>query len=335
MAGGGGGQSTNTITKSDPWAGLQPYLTGSVAEPARPWTPGNPAQPARGAIQGVLPAAQQWFESGSPTPYQGNTVAQLDPNQLQALQRTSERSLAGSDLNRAAQSGVQSTLQGDYLNANPYLDATFDKAAGGLTRQYQNTVMPSIVSMYSTAGRYGSGAMQGATAEAGRGLGEGLSGLANDIYGGNYQAERGRMMSAATMAPQLASQDYADIQAQLGAGGVMQAQNQQNLNADISKWDFMQNQPLNKLQAMSGLINGTGAGLGQQNSQTTAGQSGFNLGGAIGGGMTGYAAGGALASALAPAAATGGGAAAGAAAGSPYGWWGAAAGALLGSGIFN
>lgn len=84
-------------------------------------------------------------------------------------------------LTQAGTDQMLKTVNGDYLNANPYLDATYKKAA--------DQVGAGIDSRFSAAGRYGSGAHQGV-------LGTSLGNLATDIYGGNYQAERGRQSSA-------------------------------------------------------------------------------------------------------------------------------------------
>lgn len=88
------------------------------------------------------------------------------------------------------------TAQGGFLNANPYLDATYDTAAQKVTDTFNKSVMPSINSTFSGAGRFGSNAQREAIGGATGKLGESLSGLANQIYGGNYQSERDRMLGA-------------------------------------------------------------------------------------------------------------------------------------------
>lgn len=80
-------------------------------------------------------------------------------------------------------------LRGDYLNSNPYLDATFNRAAGAVTNQVQSN--------FGRAGRdvRGANAQNVAT--------EGYNNLANMIYGGNYQAERDRMQQIVPQANSL------------------------------------------------------------------------------------------------------------------------------------
>jgi hypothetical protein len=86
-----------------------------------------------------------------------------------------------------AQAGLLSTINGDYLNANPYLDATFNKAADAIT--------PRIEALFSKYGRSGGNNSSAAS------LGNTLSGLATDIYGQNYQAERARQNQGILAAP--------------------------------------------------------------------------------------------------------------------------------------
>jgi hypothetical protein len=95
------------------------------------------------------------------------------------------------------QATLRDTAQGRYLNANPYLDRTYDAAADGVTRAYQTATAPQSDSQFERAGRYGSGAMANATHQNQLDLGDTLNKLATDIYGKNYATERGYMNDAA------------------------------------------------------------------------------------------------------------------------------------------
>ena len=79
---------------------------------------------------------------------------------------------------------LQDTIAGHYLDpaSNPYLNQTYDAAARQIT--------PRVNSLFEASGRYGSGAHQGV-------LGQNLSDLATNIYGGNYNSERARQFQAA------------------------------------------------------------------------------------------------------------------------------------------
>jgi len=111
------------------------------------------------------------------------------------------RGTQGSPLTDAAQGLTQQTIAGDFLNSNPYLDQTFNRAAD-LTRT-------RLSSEFAGAGR-DLGAARPARSEE-------LQTLASNIYGGNYQAERNRQMQAVNQSMPLANQDFANLQQAYGA----------------------------------------------------------------------------------------------------------------------
>ena len=84
------------------------------------------------------------------------------------------------------------TASGAYLGSNPYLDATYDRAAGRLGRNFQQYALPGVAAAFGGAGRAGSPAHQRALENTTRGFGESLSDLGAGIYGPAYEAERGR-----------------------------------------------------------------------------------------------------------------------------------------------
>jgi len=87
------------------------------------------------------------------------------------------------------------TVRGEYLRpeSNPYLQGVLDIGAGRIRQ--------SADSLFSGAGRYGSGAHQGVL---GRNIGDFSTGLLNQ----NYQAERGRQFSATMGMPDYISGAY-------------------------------------------------------------------------------------------------------------------------------
>lgn len=92
---------------------------------------------------------------------------------------------------------LMDTAGGGYLNANPYLDQAFSKAADNVTRAYQTATAPGIDSAFAGRGRYGSGLHANAQGQAASELGNTLGNLATSIYGGNYANERQNQLSAA------------------------------------------------------------------------------------------------------------------------------------------
>ena len=329
MSKGGGGGTTQTIQKADPWIGLQ------------------------GPLSTLYGQAEAAYNAPGPSFYPGATVTDQSPVTQQAQDLAYQRATSGNPLVGQAQQQLYDTLGDKYygmnpasaplsyigsgamLNSNPYLDAMFGQAAGRAGEQFSKYTMPGVASMFSQAGRYGSNAMSEATNQAQQNFGNTISNLATNIYGGNYANERGLQqqalgqlgsdfgreralqLSTLGLAPGLAQADYGDI-SQLGQLGSSQdAYRQSLLNADISRWDYGQNLTAQKLQQLSALLQGGGAYSGASSS-TTAPDTSNPVMGAIGGGLAGYQAGGALA-----------GTEMGAAMGLTGGW-GALIGAVLG-----
>lgn len=178
-------------------------------------------------------------------------------------------------------------VAGEYLNANPYLDKTYDRAASAVTRNYNDVVIPGITSRFGLSGRSGSPAESYGVSGAQENLGRSLGDLATGIYGGNYATERGYQQQAA---------------------GLLPAFNLDLLNAQYQQRAGLGNLPYQRLGqlaqiggANSAYGSGAGGGGGQQNQGAGilgGALSGFQLGnalypgvggavGAIGGGLLG------------------------------------------------
>lgn len=300
----GGGGSTQTVQKADPWAGLQPYLLG------------------QDGFAGLYPSALEWFNSSNPSYYPGQTVASPSWQTLNAEQRATNLATGGGDnpwtqqnvLDRGmeAQDYLKNvmggkylnsgTASGQYLNSNPYLDKMVDAAASGVTRNFNKAVLPGIASQFATGGRYGSGQQLQGLSDASLNLGTTLSNQSTNIYGNAYNMERqlqeaaiarerGYQNVASAALPQLAQGlDQFSQNRQLGninllnqVGSAQTARNQANINADVERYNYGQNLPLTKLQAFSQLLQGFGGGT-TTNTQTG---SGSFLSNALGAGMLG------------------------------------------------
>ncbi len=126
MCGGGGGGSTNTIQKSDPWSGAQPYLTGGAAttqlkpgvtptySPGGYWgstpTLNNPASDyvTTPGAQGIFPAAAAQYASNGWNPQmQAANTAQQGTIQERANQPASAYNLGQQTLNGGFDPNIQ------------------------------------------------------------------------------------------------------------------------------------------------------------------------------------------------------------------------------------
>lgn len=241
--------------------------------------------------------------------------------------------LNGSDPTAAYLSSI---MGGSMLGSNPYLSAAMDAANSNTTRQFKNAVMPGLASQFSAGGRYGSGAQIAGISDATNNLATQISNTNANIANADYQFERGmqgnaaqqlanlrmgalsgigqnnqatasllsgRQLAGMNMLPQLAMQgqnmDYQNLAALAGVGAQQDARQQALINADIARYNYNRDAPLEALKNWGNILMG-GAGLGSSSSSTqSTGQTGSGLSNALGGGMLGYAGGQALGGLLA------------------------------------
>lgn len=206
----------------------------------------------------VLPHLQAGAGAAYDLFRQGPRYVPFSQQTNQAMNMQQNRALSGSPVVDSAQNLASDTLNGNYLNSNPYLDSTFDRAAGAVNRSLDET--------YARSGR---------DLDSNMGVrSDQLNNLATSIYGGNYQAERDRQMGAMSSAIPLGREDYYDI-SQLGdVGAAVEGQAGNIIDAPYSAV----NRYISQAQGMPG--------------QTTSTPMTRNrLGGALGGAATGAAVG--------------------------------------------
>jgi hypothetical protein len=271
--GGGGGQTNTTVQKSDPWAGQQPYLTD------------------------VMQKSQDIYNRGPMQYYQGQTFAPLSAETQAAQTLQAQRAVNGSPLTTASQEQLTKTMRGDYLDpaTNPYLQAGAD--------QIRAKVLPGIDARFSGSGRTGS-------ALAARAAGEGVSDAIASQAMQNYTNERNNQIKGMLVAPQMAQQDYTDI-ARLGeVGAAKEDYAQQQINENINRFNFQQQEPWQNLGLYSNLVNGQygstvsttspvarrSVGAGLLGGAATGGGLGYMLGGDMTSGAVGAGIGGLLGS---------------------------------------
>jgi hypothetical protein len=193
-----------------------------------------------------LKEAQSLYQKGGPQYYGGQTYVSPSQQTQTGLQALEQRASQGSPLTGAAQSQLQNTIQGGYLQGNPFFQGAFNPAAQAAESKFKES-LGNIGSAASKAGRYGSGAMstmqQGASGQFAKTLADTAGGLAYQ----NYEAERGRQQAATMAAPQMAQADYADIQNMLKAGQMREGYTGAQQQADIDKFNFQQQQPQQNL----------------------------------------------------------------------------------------
>lgn len=183
-------------------------------------------------------------------PYGGQRFADLNGTQRLGLGMTMDRALSGSPVMNQANTTLMQTMQG---GQNPYLDSMVNKA--------QTSVLGAGQQAGVRSGSFGNSGIAEMTA---RQMGD----IATSMYGGAYEADRGRQMQALSMAPTFANQAYTDASQLLKAGQVYQDQAQQGLDFNYQTFQEAQNKPYKDLSAMAGVF---GSNLGGSSTTTQTG----------------------------------------------------------------
>jgi len=232
-----------------------------------------------------LSEAQKLYQGGGPQYYGGQTYVSPSATTQTGLQALEARASQGNPLLGAAQQQLQGTVGGNYLSGNPFFQGAFRPAATAAETQYKQT-LGDISSKASLAGRYGSGAMGSLQDRATNTFAGALANTAGQLAYQNYDAERARQQAATMAAPAMAGADYQDIQQMLQAGQMREGYTGAQQQADIAKFNFLQNQPQQNLSNYLSMVYGNP--MGRITNQQTSGPSTFqNLLGlaAVGGGL--------------------------------------------------
>jgi hypothetical protein len=225
---GGGGTQTQTQDIA-PW--LKEYVTYGLGE------------------------AKNLYQGTTPTYYPGQTYVDPSTQTTQAIDLATQRALAGSPLTSGAISQQQGTIGGQYLGANPYLEAALRPGQQAATRAYEQAISGTR-SQAAGAGRYGSGAQNQLESLSQQNLANALTNQAGQAAYQNYATERGLQQQSALAAPQLAQSQYADINQLLQAGQLGEQYKQAALESDIERYNFEQQKPYEKLSAYLGSVYG-------------------------------------------------------------------------------
>jgi len=254
-----------------------------------------------------LQRAQQLFLTGpQPTFFPGQTYVSPSEQRLAALTQQEEVARAPSPALQAAQQAYTSSLgqigqtaAGGFLGGSPYRDQLIAAATRPLTQQFESQVIPGISSLFSRAGRYGSGAMEQALGRATESYGRALGDVASTVAAQDYARERGLQQQAqlgqaalAQAAPSFFQMGFLPAQALETVGAAREALAAQPLQEQIARFNFAQQAPRESL--MSFLSSVYGSPLRAYGSQTIPQAQTNPLGQAIGGAGLGYVAGNAL-----------------------------------------
>jgi hypothetical protein len=277
-----------TVTTSSIDPALRPFLTEGLERARSLFLTGQQPQFFQGQTY-VSPSAQTEEALA-----QQEALARQQSPVLQQAQQAYQQSLGG----------IGATAGGSFLGSNPYQAQMMQAATRPLEQQFSQSVLPSIASLYSKAGRYGSGAMQNALGQATEGYGRALGDITSNIAGQQYQQERGLQQQAqlglaglASAAPSIYGQQFIPSQQLAQVGAAREAIAAQPLQEQMARFQFGQQLPYQQLQGYLSSVYGTPmANYGTQSSQAPNNYIGSALGGAglgyLGGSLLGGTTGG-------------------------------------------
>jgi hypothetical protein len=262
----GGSKTQTTTQKNDPWAGAMPLLNGAVTQ-----------------IQGE-------FGTGGPKYYGGDQVANLNATQMAGIGGITKAAGGAARMANRGTSTLNGIMNGGALEQftsgqpNPYLGDLYQQGARGVT--------DDVNAQFSQAGRYGSGAQ---TNVLSRNLGDMWTNMAS----GAYENDRNRALSAAGQmdSNKLAATDRLsgmyDLSQRgnkdlIGAGSLLQNQQQNEIDAQMKAWDFNQNRNRNNIDWLRdsatqlGNVGGTQTGEGDNPNHKSAMDNILGLGSSLG-----------------------------------------------------
>lgn len=250
--------------------------TQTTTENREPWKPAWPA------LQQALGGATYQYNKGPTQYYGGDAVANMNSTQTRGINGIQSGAGMAGQLAQTGTNALNGIINGktdvsgfDQFKSgqpNPYLGDLYSQGARGVT--------DDVNAQFSKAGRYGSGAQ---TNVLSRNLGDMWTNLAAPAY----ENDRNRALSAANSVAGYSAGDRAlnlnaanslggmyDLRQQgnkdmIGAGSMLQNQQQNEIDALMKKWDFNQNSGRENVEWLSNIASQVG-GLGGTGTGTQA-----------------------------------------------------------------
>lgn len=244
-------------------------------------------------VDTLLQGALDYYNTGGREYYQGDTVQDFNPYQT-----------AGQDylLNYAGQGGAGSNFANQALEGNSFfmdpnnimnLDnipgyrASQDDTARRYTQNLTENILPSVRGGATNSGQFGgSAAGIGEALSVGR-SNEGLASAQTQQDLGAYSEGLSSFNQAQNRAPALFQLGAQPGRVTAGVGDAMQTQGQREIDADVMRHMFEQNEPgvvLNMLQQLTGSGGQYGGTVESEGTRTTEGGGSSPINQLLGGG---------------------------------------------------
>ena len=219
---------------------------------------------------GLQRAEQLFFGQQQPTLYPGQMYVSPSQQTLEALSAQENLARTGSMPLAAAQQSYLSSLgqlgqtaYGGFLQGSPYREQAIQAATRPILQQYSQETLPAIASLYSSAGRYGSGAMERALGSATEATGRALGDVAGSIAAQDYARERAlqqqaqiQQASLAQQAPNIYAAQFLPSEQLAQVGMSREAIAAKPLQEAISRYQYSQQLPYSQLQSYLSAVYG-------------------------------------------------------------------------------
>jgi hypothetical protein len=190
-----GGGSQQTETKIPGWLdsssrniaqAVRGLRVAGEENPLNAWqTQGlNQAAGIAGAGNGAGGAANTWLNN------------LLSGNGLNAQQTALASNLTGGAIQNPALAETRRVAMGGDMGKNPWLNAQYDQAAGRVTKNFNEAVIPGQDTSFASTGRLGSGAYAALRNKQESQLGQSLGDMGTSLYGGAYASDQANRMGA-------------------------------------------------------------------------------------------------------------------------------------------
>jgi len=236
---------------------------------------------------GILPAANQWFQSKPMGPYAGQTVAGFTPNQTRSWDAG-----AGAAVDRVnlAQAGLDEWSQSmDYGRAgNPWLDEQIGNMQDQAWQGFRRNTSPGITNDAISAGQMGGtrqGIAQGiAMGDLNRATTDAAAGMRSNAYGQQLNFQNQMLNTGQGLMQNYNQSRMAPYQMMQGTGLQQQGMNQARMDAAQGQWNEYDQYTPNRINQYNAMVNPAAYGTqsGQYYGTPSMGAS------ALGGAMAGY-----------------------------------------------
>lgn len=235
----GGGKTTQTIQKSDPWIGQQEFLRQLFRD------------------------AQRQYERGPAPYYPGPTLAPVSPETLQAQEMARAavpgQQQLGSDATFAARYGLTEAIAPE---SNPFFLRHVQSTLRPMTQAFTDPggVLSTIRSDFGAAGQYGSPRHELAAGIAGGRLADAMAAASASMGSEAYKAGLDAQARTLALLPNVTAAQLAPTTTLDAVGAQARSLQQDFINQAIQRYNYEQQAPWTNLANYQNLIQGTYGG---------------------------------------------------------------------------